>query len=182
MVNYITFRQTISKVYTDFLPNADGCHIDFTPVGEANNWECVDEASPDEDDTYNYTTGATYDDYALENHGAAEGIINSVTAYARMRHTDESFNCRFGLRIGGSSFYSTAIASPSSYETRNKVWGDTNPKTSSAWTWADIDALQARVSTTTTGAGQIRWTQVYVVVDYTLPVVAAGRSFGFIFG
>ncbi len=33
-------------------PNAAGDETQFAPYGAANNWQCVDEASADDDTTY----------------------------------------------------------------------------------------------------------------------------------
>ena len=53
-------------------PNADGCNIDFTPVGATNNWECVDDNRiiPDEDATYNYSASVNlkHDLYRANDH------------------------------------------------------------------------------------------------------------------
>lgn len=65
-------------------PNVAGDETNLTPDGETNNWECIDEASPDDDTTDVKTYNATYlrDLYDLPA-SSGVGTINKITVYVR---------------------------------------------------------------------------------------------------
>jgi len=154
MVNYITLKQTISRLYTNFIPNADGCNIDFTPVGEANNWECVDDpvATPDEDVTYVHSTitDLQYDLYELPDHTTEDDVdntINYVQVYARAKshehaqHEDGIFKIILTDNDCVDIYKSSDKELTTDYATYDNTWTE-NPRTSTSWTWADVDNLQ----------------------------------------
>ena len=70
-------------------PNAEGTYSQCDPVGDAPNYQCVDEAVADEDSTYVETgLGATeLDTYHITDHSQGTGAINSVTVYIRTKGT-----------------------------------------------------------------------------------------------
>jgi len=133
------------------IPNANGCNIDFTPVGEAENWECVDDPRrvPDDDDTYNYSTCSdlNYDLYALPNHTTEIGTINYVQVYSRAKshilaqHADGVYKIIATDNACANVYKSDDIDLTTNYLTYNKTW-TTNPRTDNAWLWTDIDNLQ----------------------------------------
>lgn len=149
----ITQQQT-NKVLT-LRPNAAGDNTDFTPVGEANNWQCVDEEVANEDTDYvkwqSELTG--YDFYNIPNHTTETGTINYVRVFARGKTVDFAQNSSgiykiietddARVNVGYSSSFNLLT---NSYSTFSKVWA-LNPRTSAAWTWADIDNLQIGVQT-----------------------------------
>jgi len=153
------------------------------------HWDKVDEVVADEDATYvfhNVDLGdppaMTGDLYALEDSAIGAGTINSVTAYVRGR------GC-FGnqewiqtyIKTEGTEYIGTQTALTTSYTNYSTVY-TTNPKTGLAWTWTEINALQAagRICASSGGNGrEARKTQVWVVVDYT---PTKGRSLGLILG
>jgi len=165
MVNYITLRQTISRIYTNFLPNADGCHIDLTPVGAANNWECVDDpvATPDEDATYVYSTvtDLQYDLYELPNHTTENDVpntINYVQIFGRAKsHLDsQATSGTFKLILTDNActdiYKSSDINIATEYATHSNTWAE-NPRTDTTWTWDDIDNLQTGLECSSPSVG-----------------------------
>ncbi len=73
-----------------------------------------------------------------------------------------------------------SLAAVDTWETVSEEWA-TNPDTSAAWTWSEIDALQTGLALKkVSGLSSARCTQVYVVVDYTpgasIPVVMYHRK------
>lgn len=143
------------------------------------NWDRVDDADPDEDDTYVYFNQEdTYGDdyYNLQDHSVGSGTINKVKMYARCRSnggSDELLQLFLYIPAsdpirwwgaGGARELTT------SYVTYSDEWA-TNPYTTVAWTWDDIDTLQACIEFYRL-LNDPRCTQVYVEVDYTPPVVA----------
>lgn len=156
-------------------PNGAGDLTQLFAVGEANNWQNVDEASPDNDTTYNRTSTASerMDLYELQDHAEGSGTINSVTVYAVCRALVAG-TVKPCLRAGGSDYAPASAGTlTTSYATYSHVWA-INPNTGNPWQWSEIDALQAGVIMQDDGINRVRVTQVYVVVDYTV-ATGAGR-------
>lgn len=172
MVNYITLKQTISRIYTDFLPNADGCNIDFTPVGEVNNWECVDDpvSTPDEDTTYVYSsiTDIQYDLYELPNHTTESGTINYIKVYARAKshlyqqHADGIFKIILTDNDCTNIYKSSDKELTTDYVTYDNTWTE-NPRTSAAFTWADLNNLQIGVECSSPTVDNAVETEIHII-------------------
>jgi len=150
-----------------FRPNAAGDLSDHTPVGDTENYLCVDEETADDDTTYVEHPGAgTYTDlYNIPNHTADQfGTINSVTIYARIApHSVDWYACvkTHGTVYEGFLTYDAG----SSYKNYSYTW-NTNPYTGSNWTWDEIDNLQIGVKSYYNAANVAKCTQVYAVVTY----------------
>lgn len=151
-------------------PNAAGDEANMSPHGDTNNWECVDEASKDDDTTYVDST--SYDNwqrdlYNLEDHTTESGTINSVTVYAYAKRYDTSDKIKLAVKSGSTVGEGSEETLTGSYDPYSKEW-TTNPDTSAAWTWSEIDSMQAGGSMFKAWVvGNPHMTQVYVVVDYT---------------
>jgi len=150
-------------------PNAAGDVTQLTPLS-GTNFSNVDEVEADEDTTYVVNqTDATdkYDLYNLPAHSVGSGTINFIKVYIRVRcltYNDYGYS-RTKIKTGGTEYNGVSAYLINSYVTRNTQYS-INPKTTVAWTWDDIDALQigVRLDKDTYDA---RCTQVYVEVDYT---------------
>lgn len=134
-----------------FIPNAAGCATELTPVGEANNWECVDDPriTPDEDATYVHSdaTNLKYDLYEIPNHTTESGTINYIQIYGRAKshsiaqHEDGIFKLILTDNDCTNIYKSDDINLTTTYATYDNIW-TTNPRTLNALTWDDIDNLQ----------------------------------------
>jgi len=150
-------------------PNADGDVIQCSPIpGEGeSNWEDVDEVVADDGDTLvNSGTSALLDLYNLPVHSGS-GTINKITVHARILTGNPEFDYgRIAIKTGGTIYYSgNLITDLFAWENKSFEW-TTNPQTTVAWTWDNIDALQIGIELTGTAeAGQC--TQLYVEVEYT---------------
>jgi len=72
-----------------------------------------------------------------------------------------------GLKTNGSTYFDGGhTQSSTSYSTFSGTTYSTNPQTTSAWTWAEINALVGIVDRTNSG-NPIDVTELYVVVNYT---------------
>lgn len=157
-------------------PNAAGDETNLTPkpgTGE-ENWEDVDEAVSDDDTTRVQTVATTWvrDLYNLPAHSEGSGTISKVTVKANLR-TRESPNQTSGklaCKTGGTAYEGNEETLGTTYAIYSKEW-ITNPNTSSAWTWNEVDALQIGVSIRRGVSGSAtshsHATQAYVEVDYT---------------
>lgn len=148
-------------------PNAVGTATALTPVGASTNWQCVDEASSDEDSTYVDAPGAVadflQDNYALQNTVIpADSYINSVSTNARARGTtiDSTGQLQLGYVQGGSSSGS-GITITTSYAD----YVGSNPVTF-ADTVAELNSLQIRVGLRNNAGAGSRCTQAWVAVDH----------------
>lgn len=160
-------------------PNAAGDATTLFKKSGTYNWQMVDEASPDNDGSYVYVvapvdgSNTKYDLYNLPDHTTETGTINYVRVYFRCRRI---FNAASGnawakIKTGGTEYIGSSKSLGMSYSNYYHQW-NTNPKTGVAWTWGDIDALQAGIQLrayhgTDCVTGHSRCTQVYVAVNYT---------------
>jgi hypothetical protein len=157
-------------------PNADGTYEQWSLYGEypAHNYLNVDEAVADDSTSYVgiVLNKSLYDTYNLPDSSVGAGTINSVTVYLRARRGayDHANLALYQAIITGG----TAYLSPSKAAGLTDSWGNysytwnTNPNTSAAWTWSDINALQVGmygVTPNTTGMN-LHVTQVYCEVNY----------------
>ncbi len=154
-------------------PNAAGSETAITTQYPASgsHYDKVDEVVADGDSTIVHTAGAPYvrDLYNLPAHSEGSGVINSVTVKATARGisvNQASLLC--SLRTQATTYDGSAQTVTTTYALYSEAWA-TNPNTSAAWTWDDIDALEvgASIRQASTDGWQTRVTQVYVEVDYT---------------
>jgi len=153
-------------------PNAAGGETNLTQYPTSgDNYDKVDEATPDEDSTYVYQqAGAAFvrDLYNIQDHSAGAGIINHVTVYARCRHwsgENQGQRVKIAIKTHYTVYEGDEEATTASYANYSKQWA-TNPNTGSAWTWTEIDNLQAGVALKPANNYSAICTQVYIEVDY----------------
>ncbi|MDD5353267.1 MAG: hypothetical protein PHS93_08925 [Candidatus Omnitrophica bacterium] len=156
-----------------FRPNAAGDLTQLTP-NAGSNYDRVLEAVADDDTTYNSSTGADgakVDLYNVPDSGYGVGTINSVTIYARVRKEAGSTgagNARIACKTEGTVYYGSNEALADTYTNITKAY-TTNPNTTVAWTWAEVNALQIGIELPRTNAFGIlgRITQIYAIVNFT---------------
>lgn len=157
-------------------PTANGDNIDLTPDAGAN-WEMVDEAVADEGGTFNEGDG--YDLYELENHGAEADPIDQIEVFVRTRISGGVNQDHYPKIKTNGAEHNGDNESVGAWETHSKIWLQ-NPETVAAWTWADIDNLQAGAYVVGTGANDGEITQCYVEVTHN--PAAGGWSGGDVSG
>jgi len=143
------------------------------PITPSTHWDKVDDVTSDGNNTYVRTlssTAWTEDLYQIANHSTGSGQINYVRVYAVASHETSSplqNNFRIHIKTNGVEYNGTELTTTTSYTTYSYDW-NTNPQTGSAWTWTEIDNIQAGVSLTRAKNNVgTRCTQVYVQVNYT---------------
>ena len=151
------------------LPDAAGELAQWDVTGPTYNYE----ATSDELDTTDiYTNIVTEKDLMnFPNLPAGTGTIHSVTIWFRGQVFNKGgaperaatyIKTNANYYTGGNK---TMLAEPS-WSNHSEVY-TTNPQTLSAWTWAEVDALQAGVITVTQDSDEpIHVSEVWVVVDY----------------
>jgi hypothetical protein len=159
-------------------PSAAGDETNIAEQSPATgaHWDKVDEAVSDGDGTYvqTNTSGWEEDLYNVANPVTGSGTINYVKAYivARSLATPAQTSAYVHIKTNGAEYNGTAQQVTTSYAPYSQQW-NTNPQTGSAWTWSEVNSLQAGAGlrrATATGAGGQRYTrltQVYIEVNYT---------------
>lgn len=159
-------------------PNSDSTPLAMSPTGDTtNHYANVDESSlntADYNSSYSFVAGGTATDiYGFPNHSSEEGIINNVTLYVQAANASTgsgSSALYMAVKMGGTVYETSKGALGSS--TLYSLAMSTNPNTSAAWTWDDIDNFQAGAKLLMNGVDKqngagafVYW--VYAVVDYT---------------
>jgi hypothetical protein len=166
-------------------PSGAGSETNIVQVsGFATHWEAVRDSN---DLTYVLTNNAAYerDLYTTANSAvpvANRGVINSVTIYFRIGSPGvatttagkPALKTHSVVYDGTEQSYGTEGGG--SYSTKSQVY-NTNPNTSAAWTWDEIDDLESGVSIKrTAGASNAACTEVYITVNYNHLVIDASAT------
>jgi hypothetical protein len=161
-------------------PNADSTPLEqySQPASPTTHYDKVDEDTLDVSDGCDSKaeTSAYTDIYEFPNHTSESGTINSVTVKCNCKYvltgTDATTVYVYpAVKIGATVYYSSAKTLTTSSAEYNNVW-TTNPATSAAWSWTEIDALLAgdKLTSHRTDKSNFRRSychQLWVEVDYT---------------
>ena len=175
----LAFLMMSAEVYADTVilrPNAAGSetNIGYQYPESGEHWDKVDEETADDGSTYIAPTVATsysQDLYALPN-PSLSGTINKITIYFRIQGVGYYMHkAKPLLKTYGTTYYGVEVnlgddASP--WANHSQEW-TTNPSTTSAWTWDEINALEIGIALYKYYAGITQCTQVYVEIEYTSP-------------
>jgi hypothetical protein len=136
-----TFRGDV-KIECLF-PTSDGYLTQFTPSTPGDHYTLVDEAAPDGDTTYVYTSGiGNIDSYGFSNLTVISGSVLGVQVlpYARK---DDAGSRSFApmIYISGVAYSGEAISIGNTYVYYPEIF-DLSPATSSAWTIAEVNASE----------------------------------------
>jgi len=155
----------------------DNTTIDVQYPTTGEHWDKVDDSpNHDDDSTYVETNNAAWQEdlYNLTNHLSGTGVIDyvRVTMVARSLVTPNQASAYVQIKTNGQEYEGTPETLSTTYTAYSANW-TTNPQTLSAWTWGEIDNLQAGIGMQrayTGGPAKNRYsrcTQVYVEVGYT---------------
>ena len=145
-------------------PIGSGSQSNLSSENCSINWQCVDESSSDGDGTYVKGAGSNwlYDLYSTQDHTTGSGTIDSVIIVCYAKGNGGGKKARTYLRTNSSNYGGSFNNTTGSYVEYSTVYAS-NPNTSSAWSWAEIDALEIG-----TGIKKEAFvTQVWVEVYYT---------------
>jgi hypothetical protein len=127
------------------LPNGNGASSDLTGSdgNSVNNYEQVDEATPDDATTYN--GGSTVDDhdgYAMEDWTDNGETIRGVQIEAVVAKSDAgAASARIGVRSNGTDYWGSDEALSTTWGWIVEVYGD-DPNGGASWTDARIDGME----------------------------------------
>jgi hypothetical protein len=155
-------------------PNAAGDKTNIPSVsGATYHYEACGDNS---DSTYVYQGAAsatTIDLFHIPNHTSETAVISKVTIYIRgvivpTEATDAKY--RSVIKTGGTEYVGLAWGNSESISTASADY-TTNPYTTSAWTWDDIDALQIGGNCFCSDSyAAVRIHDVWLIVTYEDPV------------
>lgn len=155
---------------TTIHPNSPGQYAEWgteVPTGVVH-WDCCNEDSPDDDNTYVQTTTQSWQNEAYSMEDIADsGNISWVRVYIRAKHADVAGPqpyIRTLIRTYETDYLSEDLALTASYQDLYTQY-DTNPFSSAPWTWEEINALEAGASGRSFGNRFIRLTTVWIVVS-----------------
>ncbi len=160
-------------------PDGDTGTIDLTPSTAGDHYILVDETGTPDSSDYVYTFGSstpTTDIYTISDSGIGAGTINGVTLVWRsvgqwfnnsgLGYTYPVMTTESTTYIGAEHDMFTVL-----HKNAGSYYSETwllNPNTSLAWTWTQVDALQAGIVCKGVGGLSIVYAyQYYVIVDYT---------------
>ncbi len=127
------------------LVNANGDLNEWTPAGQANNWECVDE-TPSNGDT-DYVTAKEVGKRDLFNLTAFTDTNKTVTRlWIEGRAEDYAAvasRIKLGLKTSGSVFLGPETVLPAAYIRVSSGEYLVDPSSGKTWTKTELDALQA---------------------------------------
>lgn len=150
-------------------PDGTGSLTNLTRSGCADNFQCVAEATADEDATIVIRASASYqtDVYTIEDPPGSSGTIQSVTVYCRARRTKVQGDVQPVVYVSSTEYRGTQRTLTDAYADYSDTWA-TNPNTGATWTWTDIINLQAGVRLKGQNAAFPGYcTQVRIEVEYT---------------
>jgi hypothetical protein len=172
-----SFTTSLAPLVLRISPNAAGRSMQLLGYGAGlNNYLFVDEVpDPNYDDDYVYSQNQPEwinDTYNLENHTIETGDINNITIYLCYNHSTMAGpgvpNEVKPVIYTNGEYYDSDAAVATGPNYANSSWvHPTNPITSSAWTWDEIDDLEVGVALIGTQSVYSKCTQVKVEVHYT---------------
>lgn len=160
----------MATVYIRPTGAGDETNIGAQVPASSSHWDKVDEVTPDDATTTVYDTSGSYtrDLYALADL-VYLGTINWIKVWARCL-LSSSCGAKTAIKTGGTAYDGSAFHTSGSWANSSTQYL-TNPQAGGAWTWTQINALQAGVSLQSVYVKTWDYaycTQVYVEIDYNL--------------
>lgn len=120
-------------------PTGDGSHTQWSPFGAANNWDCVNDTTPDSDTTYVYDlTAGHYDTYACAD-VTAQAVVYGVQVNLYAKKDDAGVRqIAPAIRQGGVDYDGSTVTLSTSYAYYSQLYA-ADP-TGAAWTAANVNA------------------------------------------
>lgn len=139
------------RVLTLF-PNADTIQADWTPVGAANGYDCINDTTPDGDTTYITASvpgsPGPISEFGIENLPAGISAISAVVLVEMARKTEAGdANTQWSVVSGASETAGADKPLTEVYTYRQDVF-ETDPASAAPFTPSEVDALLIKVERT----------------------------------
>lgn len=119
-------------------PTGAGAHSQFTANGAANNWDCVDDATPDDDSTYvSDSTPGHYDTYVCSDIDGGASVYGVQTHIYARKDDAGSRQLAPVIRMSSVDYDGTTVTMASSYAFYSQLY-ERDP-TPADWTAANVN-------------------------------------------
>lgn len=131
-----------------FHPTANGTYVAWTPNGAASLYQCVSDATPDDDTTYASDATAGDEFSVAYSGGTISGPIVAVIDISRLRKDDAGTTRQIQQLVRSSTTDSLGPTQTlgTSYLYYSQIFA-TDPATGVAWTNAGVNAIQTGLKT-----------------------------------
>lgn len=164
-------------------PNAQGYYSAWTNSGcnsGSYEWQCVDEDPANTGDNLYTSSKSVAESFGFTDTGLTNEVINSVTLYYYgQRYSSSRYQFQPLIRASSTDYLGSVKTLTASYALYSQTY-TTNPATSSAWTIAEVNALEAGMKSYSANYGGTI-AQIYAVVDYTVVDTCSDTDGGFRF-
>ncbi len=128
-------------------PDGVGSSTQFINFGGPANWDSVNETSPDDDTTYVYENTVNDSDlYTMQDLSATVTSVKGLLCNARIKKDDATVRTYALLVKSGATTGEVATrAAPFGAYTNQQDVSELNPATLSAWTVAEVNAMEAGI-------------------------------------
>lgn len=134
------------------MPTSNTIQADWTPVGAATGYECIDEVSPDADTTY--ITAATpgspgpVSEFGIANLPAGISAVSAVVVINMARKTEAgAANTQWSIISGATESHGTDTPLTEIYTYRQDIF-QTDPASAAPFTPSEVDGLLVKVERT----------------------------------
>lgn len=167
-------------------PNGDSTPKNLVCSSGSTHYTLIDESSANDSDFVyrNDTAGTYYYDWYNFGDASYSGTIQSIIVYARCygqsNYTPPDGYGVIQCKISGTTYSLGSafnISSGASYASYSSGTISTNPATGGAWSWSVISGMTIGLGLKTgVYGGSSRCSQLYMVVNYTLPPTISSFS------
>lgn len=129
------------RIETKF-PAANGAFVEFSPVGAASNFQCVDETTSNDD--ADYTQGNIVGNRDLFTVGTYSFVGQVYGVQVSVTHRKDDVGNRVVAplaRVSSTLYEGSTDTCLSQYKMAKKIW-ETNPNTNAQWTVSEVNAGQ----------------------------------------
>jgi hypothetical protein len=162
-------------------PNGQGYYSAWTNSGcgsGSSEYQCVNEDPANTSSNLQTNSKSVAESFAFDDTGLTTETINSVTLYYYGAYYSSSrYQFQPLIRASSTDYLGTTKSLTSSYATYSQTY-NTNPATGSAWTIAQVNALEAGMKSYSASYGGII-AQMYAIVDYNPPDTCSDSDGGF---